>query len=411
MRKFLLFFLLLFLPNLIFATSFEEGKALFQAKKYEAAYAIFKQLVRDDSSNIELNFYLGRSAFEVRDFDMSVIAFERNLILDERHARSHLELARTFFILKRYDEAKIAFLTILALKPPQSVQQKIKAYLGKMEETKEKDIVRGLVSIGVERDDNIKNNSTITDVVGGLTSQIDIVQATALKKVVALKHQRSHEDLTYTNQLFVYDKRFNNHSDANILYLLGKSAVQKKRFGLSLDYDRLWYGNRLLMDSIALSPSYVKPIDANTMVQTTATYKKKFHKQNRNRDANQYTLNLSLFKSINNNRISVGAKYRKEDRLNNGDDPYVNQSQREFKVQYQTEVKRLPITLSAQNTRYRFEKNSRKDNYRNLALAITQPINEQLAIEFTGSYTKNSSTENLYKYTKRTYGIAMNWSF
>ena len=67
---------------------FELGKLFDQAKKYEEASTLFKELVTPESSNPEFYYFLGKTSQSNLDFDNGNLALEKAVALDSTHLRS-----------------------------------------------------------------------------------------------------------------------------------------------------------------------------------------------------------------------------------------------------------------------------------------------------------------------------------
>ena len=105
----------------IAGTSFADGQAAYQAKKYSDATAIFEAYTERRPGNAWGFYMLGLSAWKSGDFSTSEQAFEKALSIDPRHVKSLVNLSRVLIDQKRHDEA-IARLTRAADIDPESAE-------------------------------------------------------------------------------------------------------------------------------------------------------------------------------------------------------------------------------------------------------------------------------------------------
>jgi tetratricopeptide (TPR) repeat protein len=97
-------------PKTTVSSSFADGEAAFQAKKYGDAVAIFEAYTTRKPANGWGHYMLGLSAWKNGDFEKSEKAFDQALRIDPEHVKSLLNSARLFIDQKRPDDA-IARLT------------------------------------------------------------------------------------------------------------------------------------------------------------------------------------------------------------------------------------------------------------------------------------------------------------
>ncbi len=102
-------------------TSFAEGEAAYQSKKYSDATAIFEGYTGRRPTNAWGHYMLGLSAWKSGDFEKSEKAFDEALSLDPNHVKSLVNSSRLFIDEKRYDDA-IARLTRAAEIDPESLE-------------------------------------------------------------------------------------------------------------------------------------------------------------------------------------------------------------------------------------------------------------------------------------------------
>src|SRR5688500_10453967 len=87
------------------SSSFADGEAAFNARKYGEAKAIFEGYVAQRPNNPWGHYMLGLSAWKSGDASTSEHAFEEALRLDGSHMKGLINESRLFIEQKRYDEA------------------------------------------------------------------------------------------------------------------------------------------------------------------------------------------------------------------------------------------------------------------------------------------------------------------
>ena len=102
-------------------TSFSDGEAAYNARKYRGAMAIFEGYTERRPGNAWGHYMLGLSAWKSGELGKSEQAFEKALSIDPRHVKSLVNLSRVFIDQKRYDDA-LDGLTHAADIDPESIE-------------------------------------------------------------------------------------------------------------------------------------------------------------------------------------------------------------------------------------------------------------------------------------------------
>lgn len=108
-------------PAITGPSSFADGQAAYQAKKYGEAMAIFDAYTERRPGNAWGHYMLGLSAWKSGDFAKSEKAFDTALSIDPRHVKSLVNLSRVLIDQKRPDDA-IDRLTRAAEIDPESAE-------------------------------------------------------------------------------------------------------------------------------------------------------------------------------------------------------------------------------------------------------------------------------------------------
>lgn len=138
-----------------FEAEYRKGVELFNSSDFREAYPVFSALLKQNPSDMNLNFYLGRSAYETEDYETAVFAFDRMLITQPDLHRVRLEMARSYMKLGSYDEAERLFNEVLAASPPHEVQENIHLYLENISASRKNHNFRGSFLAGAAFDSNV----------------------------------------------------------------------------------------------------------------------------------------------------------------------------------------------------------------------------------------------------------------
>ena len=138
-------FLALMLVNglAVAAAPLEQIKALHQKGQLKQAYELATQHLADAEGDPAFDFLYGQIAIDSGNVGYGVFALERVLLLQPDHHLARLELARGYFLLGQKEKAEAEFKKVLAVNPPEAVQEKVARYLKAMRQkpkaTAEKD--------------------------------------------------------------------------------------------------------------------------------------------------------------------------------------------------------------------------------------------------------------------------------
>lgn len=132
-----------------------EGWAAYEKGDAAAAYEIFRELIRRQPADEQVNFGYGMAALAVGKLSHAAFAFERVLQINPAHHRARLELARTYAAMERYTQAEQQFRYVLDAGPPERVQRNIETYLAWIQRRTQKWSGAAQVGATVFYDDNV----------------------------------------------------------------------------------------------------------------------------------------------------------------------------------------------------------------------------------------------------------------
>jgi tetratricopeptide (TPR) repeat protein len=412
---------LLLVPVIALADDpFVEGKALFDRGEYAAAIPKLQQAYRDEPGNLDASFFLGRAAYESGDYEMSVAAFERILIMDPEAKRVKLELARAYLKLGSRDIAREYFKSVQATNPPPAVWQQIQQFIDSIDESEQKHLFNGFVTLGALYDDNVgavSSKGTIN--IGDLPVRLDQQPESdgALQATAVLNHIYRFIDTPYVwkSTLTTYNNFYNDETDYDLNYfgvntgpvyqdddslseLMGTAAqvdLQSDRYlgllGVSFNHTR--FLSRCLQ--LSLGASFLDK-----------TY---FHDIDRYRDAHTWALSANPVLTLDENRVSLNVVRENEDAKRDQYD-YVRTL---VGVRYD---RLLPMDFAAyagfrhQRTDYQDEeplfREERSDQQTTWDVGLSKTLwrsddrKQLLAAQVSYTHTNNESNLDLYSYDK-----------
>lgn len=225
-----------------FASAFNTAVSHFNDSEFTQAYNIFSGLLKQDPSNMDLNFYLGRSAYETGDYETAIFAFDRMLINDPDLHRVRLEMARAYLKLGSNDEAERLFNEVLATNPPQEVQDNIFLYMENISASRKSHNFRGSFLAGIAYDDNayaapisetikIPSLDDLPVSIGSLGSDYYYEMAANIGYAYILPSRQT----ALTAEVQTYHTRYNDYDDLDIDYFLLKAGPTFRFDGFDLE--------------------------------------------------------------------------------------------------------------------------------------------------------------------------------
>lgn len=109
------------------SSSFADGEAAYQAKKFADATAIFEAYTERKPGNAWGHYMLGLSAWKSGDFAKSEKAFDKALSIDPNHVKSLVNAARLFIDQQRHDDAITKLTVASEIAPDSSEVQRLLA--------------------------------------------------------------------------------------------------------------------------------------------------------------------------------------------------------------------------------------------------------------------------------------------
>lgn len=223
-------------------SEYRKGVELFNSSDFKKAYSVFSDLVKQNPSDMNLNFYLGRSAYETEDYETAIFAFDRMLISQPDLHRVRLEMARAYMKLGSYDEAERLFNEVLAASPPHEVQENIHLYLENISASRKNHNFRGSFLAGAAFDSNVYA-SPISETIkipalDDLPVSIDSAESDFYYEMAAnigYSYMLPSRQTALAADIQTYHTRYNEYDDLGLDYYVLKAGPMTRFDGFDVE--------------------------------------------------------------------------------------------------------------------------------------------------------------------------------
>ena len=268
----------------ILKAKYKKAKILFTNKQYKKSADILEELFKEDSNNVNINFYLGRSYYELKKYEKASAAFERAVIVDENNLRARVELAQTYLQLNLTDEALKNFNLVLQNNIPKVVRKNVLNKIKYIKNLKKKSFFSGIISAGITFDNNINNVSggkttgyrTVYGVLD-ITDTRERISDTYTNFNIAANHfYKLNDKLSLSNKVTFNTQKYSKRSekDLDILaYNLSLSkAHEKSLVSGGIDLSKVILNSQDYFRTIGLTLGYQKSYFSNIRFFATVKY-------------------------------------------------------------------------------------------------------------------------------------------
>lgn len=302
--------------------AFNEGKQLFAAGSYVQAVEHLQRAFQDNPGNLDASYYLGRAAYESGDYETAVMAFERVLIADPDATRVKLELARAYLQLGAPDIAREYFKNVQATNPPLAVWQHAQQFIDSIDAAKRKHRFTGFLSLGAFYDDNVGNVPAGATVdIGGLPVQLDQKPRgdVGLQALLNLNHVYRIADTPYAwkNTLTTSHNVYDDETANDLSYLGLHSGVIRHAGNTIWELQGMVGHVDLQSDRylglLGLGLNHTHLVSRYLEMNLGLSFQDKTYYQNRDRDAQTWTMNINPVFSYGKNRLSLNFTGEQED--------------------------------------------------------------------------------------------------
>ncbi|MEW6219511.1 MAG: porin family protein [Thermodesulfobacteriota bacterium] len=384
-----------------------------------AAYDLLWQAVLEEPTHLGLNFELGRLAMELGLYENAAATFERILMLDPNQPRSRYELAKAYFELKAYALAEEEFQKVLAAQPPPEVQQAVARYLDELAARQSRHQLEFSGQLGLTYD----TNANAGPGAGVVTTSLGPVPVTAeggpqadwgTVLGLALDHRyalaggdswvwQSHGGV---NSTLYHDK---HAFDLAILSLATGPAqvIPDRRLEMAVTVDAITYGSDDYAQFYGLAPAGTWRLASSLFLNGEAALQKRAYSADDDRDGTYGSIQVTprLFWGDNRYMVQWRLGWAREDARaghKSWDGPEAAIGLYSHLVADLTGY----LQLGFQDVRYdaqdpSFPELQADKRYRALA-SLASPLPWwDLAASLAFQYTRNTSTLDVYDYTRR----------
>ncbi len=418
--------------SLLYAGDFEEALKIFENGDYSASYNKFKEILKSDYANSEVNFYLGRSAFEVGDYDTAISAYERILIASPDHHRSRLELGRTYIALGDTQRATIELRKVLDSNPPESVRKNIEAVLESIESKEKRYSFTNSLYVGVAYDTNVNSSPAVEEIEQYFT---DIGLDGDVKSEGSIEDGFGYETLSSN---FVYDfgksggfysdtyvTLYNQHyfdrSEYDIQYGAFSTSLSyvagNARISLPISYERIDYEYDHLLDIFAFTPRISYAIDKNSLFYMNFKIASKVYDEKSNKDAIGREFGMGYFRDIDGHIVGVEGLLSRDSAKRDSEENYIDKHSSALTLSYKKEL--FSFVDLALSYRYKVVSYSdivasgdeREDKQSLYGISFSKKFMNDLGVIAGYSYNDNNSNYAISDYDKSTVSVALTYSF
>jgi len=411
---------------------YQQGIIFFNSGNYEKAYDLFLEAFKATPDDLSLNFYLGRAAFEIGNYEMALMAFERILIARPEAIRIKLEMARTYYRLGLQEDARRYFKEVLASNPPLAVRRNIEIFLADIELTEKRHFCTGLVSLGVDWDDNVYAapvNEEVETILGDVLLDGDgakpkqdwIFNTTG---ILNYTYKLPDNPFAWTSTGSVYQALYRQESDLDTLFLVLNTGPEV-RWGESLlglhgvvNYLEIDWDRYLLSAGAELVYSALR--GPNMLFNIIPKFENKKFYQTGEKDSNNVSLTVASTFSLGAYRINLAGAGEIESAQ---DDIY---SYRQLGGRVSLERK-LPFDAAVFGYyEYRYKAyegeeslfgKKRKDNQHYVGVGLSKTLwhsadyRKNLVLGFNYRYTNADSNIGLYEYDRNVASGSLAYTF
>jgi len=404
-----------------------------EANKVDQAYEILEQEYTNENYNNETLFLLAKSATKLGKYDSAVAYYEELLQRDKGANRVRLELAALYYKLGNFKKAKELFLIVQAAHPPKRVGDNINGFISMIDKT----VLQGgqkswsvSFDLGYMYDSNVNagpniDSVLIYDLPFTLSSDAKESSDHAIKYSFSLNHLKRFESnsrLYWQSSLGVNIVDYNNihNLDSKVLYLSTGPSLKYNKYTfslpLNLNYVIIGHQDSYYSSNIGLSPQISYQVKPNLSFSVSVSLGDRQYYDNPQRRAKTGMLRISSRYFVNQSSfIDVGGYSGRE---NSKTDIYSNNSRGLNFGYYKAFSQSFNIYLSESYSRTGYDgieaayNESRDDKTNTLSAQVSYFISTvQVNCSLNGSYTKNTSSIEMYTYKRNMLSFSFSKSF
>lgn len=266
---FLVFLLITTMISQVSASSLANQPAsqLMASGKFEEAYEVLWQAVKNNPAAIDINILLARAATKLKIYDQAAAAYERILMVQPNHVKACLNLGIAFYRMGSYSLAENELKKLDKPDTPVRYRDKAKQYLERIKQKSSSHQWRGSVGIGRIYDTNV-NTAPADDMVDTIDGSYRLrKESTEQSDWGTIANLRIIHDwdfgikggFSWKNSFVLKNYFYDDESDVNLNMISLASGLvysERKMFKLTipLTFDYLDYGSDPFYRTFGMKP-------------------------------------------------------------------------------------------------------------------------------------------------------------
>lgn len=405
------------------------------------ARTIYTELLRMHPESSQVNFGYGLICLSLGDTSRAQLAFQRVVDMNGKNLRARYELAKTHFRLRRPKDARREFKALLAMNPPPDVARNIKRYLVSIKNgtlgTRWKHRVH--VQVGAFNDSNV-NVGPETDIIniapiifGSQSITELILDETSMPRsdtgFLANAMLMSVFDVgkpgtwNIGGTLNYYQNWLNDSPDNETMFVscevgAGRSKGRHNlRLPLRVSHINSGHDPLVTMTGIAPSYGYIGGTTRPWRLSGTATLEMRKYNALNDRDGVYGSLRTALrypFGANQEHSVGLGASLFKDE---TDAEAYAHLG-REWHLGMDLSIAarttlygRIRKTLTDYDERESLAPVIRKDDQQQYTLGLKRAMTTRWNVDLNHQYTDNSSSFDLYSYTRSVTTLSTSYVF
>ena len=407
-------------------------------KQYTSAWRIAQSLLTQYEGEPRFDYLYALSAIGSQHYNEALFALERVVINSPNIIRPRLELAKVYLQLHNKHAAIKEFKVLLALQPKPNIKKAVKVYLVELTQPKDaiqpvitEPVITGLVSLDVGYDSNVNfglDNNIITLPLLGETT---LSSASLRKKAgfnqllgqVSYQQQHSKTQAWFASAKIV-QKKYNRLPNFDLRYGVFKVGgnYQKKsqHYALSLSYQPIYQGGKVLAQRFVLDLAKQYPIDKKSVFSTGITLEKFDHQQDKLQDKKRLILTTSYglkampsFPLSQQYQFNIGIEQSDQTRGKYFAQNLIGMSGNYIKAWSKQHMSFFVWRLSYRHykAKHPIYNQRRKDNKLTLILGHQVPLTKHVNMILNTHYSRTQSNLSLYNVNKNQINLGISYSF
>ena len=408
--------------------AFDTAIVVYKKGDFSAAYKMFNELYEQKSDDPAVNFYLGKCAAELGLNDEALLAYERVLVVNPADVKTRVEIARVYLKEKSTESAELELQKALDYNVSEADRAGINKLLEVIKLSKQKHFISGAMIVGFNYDTNVKNSVTnVPAELSGTSTELAKMDY-SLNEVLAVTHKYriDNSDLTWVNNVLLYNANYRQAVDVNLFYAQISSGIGYKHGSLDLSLaptlEKLKYGFGLpdTMSAIGISQKASYALDATTSLEQSLSMKNQYfyHDSCDGMDSTVLDFSFGAKKAIDNSGKVVGVTCVLTKNISKQKDirTDIDQSSKALKFDYSMPVLGmfdLATNFTVKRTGYQEVSGSptydyrRSDLTRSLGVTLSKSLDKTTMVSCGATRLFNSSNYGAFVYPKTTLNASL----